>query len=74
MKNSHLLAFPVCLNSQIRNQGMYNMQHLSQALATLWAHLPARLPRQIHCSHEHCKCQRLTTMWPQGQCQHPALQ
>lgn len=56
MKNSHLPASPVCLNSQIRSQGMYNLQHLSEALAIFWAHLPARLPRQIHSSHEHSEC------------------
>lgn len=75
MKNSHLLASPVCLNSQIRSQGMYNMQHLSEALAILWAHLTCQAAEaNAQCIHEFGKCQALTMMWPQGQCQHPALQ
>lgn len=52
---------------------MYNMQHLSEALAILWDCPPARQLRQIHRSHEHGKYQGLTMMWPQGQLPAPGF-
>lgn len=47
MKNSHLPASLVSLNSRIENRGMNNTHRLLQALAVLWAHLPPRLPRRL---------------------------